>query len=234
MRSRVVALALASAALAAGACDGGESDVPGDEDVAEEAEEAIGDARGAIVGGEIETGRPAVVALVHTGLDGVDTLVCSGVLITPTIVVTAAHCLHPHVTGMPADELVVIFGDSLATTTDRIDVETGAYHPSWRPGDGDGANDVGAVRLAIPAPVDPIALAPQGPSAGESVVLVGFGDTDLDAANGGVKRSGDAVVADIGESWFRMDRSPAITCSGDSGGATLAVVEGAEMLLGVH
>ena len=61
---------------------------------------------------------------------------------------------------MPADELVVVFGASVASAETRVDVETGAYHPSWRADDPEGGNDVGAVRLALPAPVDPIQLGP--------------------------------------------------------------------------
>jgi len=254
MDVRVVASLLATAAALAvvSGCDAGpESDVDDfaelleeqleEEDAADDAERGeVGDARAAIVGGHAESGRPAVVAIVMASTDASqeDVLVCSGVLITPTIVVTAAHCLHPHVTGIAAEELVVVFGESVAGGTTRVDVLTGAYHPGWHVDDPEGGNDIGALRLAQTAPVDPIPLGP-GPAAGADVVLVGYGDTS-DSANGaagaGVKRSGDAVVGAMGDSWFRMDRSAvtATTCSGDSGGATLANMNGAEVLLGVH
>lgn len=223
-----LASALALAVSTAACADDGSGDVD-----AEAAE--VGDARAAIVGGDVEPGRPAVVAIVHR--DAPQQLICSGVLITSSIVVTAAHCLHPHVTGAPADELAVVFGESLTAEETRIDVTDGAYHPAWKLDDPESANDIGAVRLAIPAPVDPIALGP-GPSTGEEVVLVGYGDTGRTISSSGVKRSGEAVVAAIGESWFRMDRDEehptATTCSGDSGGATLAVSGGVEVLIGVH
>lgn len=227
------ATALALAVVMA-ACGDEHDSVEPDEDGLAQVEE-VGDAEAAIVGGDVEPGRPAVVAIVHR--DAPQQLICSGVLITSTIVVTAAHCLHPHVTGVPADELAVVFGESLDAGQTRIDVTDGAYHPAWHQDDPESANDIGAVRLALPAPVDPIALGP-GPAAGEDVVLVGYGDTGRTITSSGTKRSGTAVVAAIGDSWFRMDRDAdhhsATTCSGDSGGATLAVSDGVEVLLGVH
>lgn len=227
------ATALALAVLLAACADDGDSVDSGDDGAAEL--EQVGDAEAAIVGGDVEPGRPAVVAIVRR--DAPQQLICSGVLITSTIVVTAAHCLHPHVTGARADDLAVVFGESLTAEETRIEVTDGAYHPAWRPDDPESSNDIGAVRLALPAPADPIALG-ASPAEGEDVVLVGYGDTGRTLSSSGTKRSGGAVIAAIGDSWFRMDRNAdhpsATTCSGDSGGATLAVIDGVEVLIGVH
>lgn len=196
--------------------------------------DGISEGRSAIVGGDLEPGRSAVVALMWREPLLGEMLVCSGVLITPTIVVTAAHCLHPHVTGIPADELIVVFGSDVATSTDRIAVASGAYSPLWRPDDPESASDIGAVRLSAVAPVDPIAIGPS-PVQGGQVVLVGYGAASLDAdAAMGVKRSGNALVGEVTETSFKVVRAPSTTCSGDSGGATLADVHGAEVLLGIH
>ncbi len=229
--------------LAAGACDGETDgmDVGGEVEPAPDDTElsggSVGEGRGAIVGGALEPGRSAVVALVHYDAAALeDILVCSGVLITPTIVVTAAHCMHPHATGYQPEELKVVFGGDIRTG-EQVGVLSGAYSPQWRMDDPGGESDIGALRLASSAPVDPIAIGP-APTPGGRVVLVGYGiaapdSTDvLDAA--GVKRSGAALIGDVADTWFRVQRAPSTTCAGDSGGATLADVNGAEVLLGIH
>jgi len=225
----------AGLALLVAACDG-RIDTDEEPEVAARADASrrdVSEGRSAIVGGTEESGRSAVVALVTTDSAFGDVVLCSGVLITPTIVLTAAHCLHPHVTGIPAEELVVVFGSHVDSPLTRISVVSGAYSPEWRADDPNGEGDIGAVRLASAAPVDPIALGP-APMQGGRVVIVGYGSVSPDETSMGVKRSGDALVGEVGETWFRVERAPSTTCAGDSGGATLADVNGAEVLLGIH
>lgn len=235
--------------LSAAACEG-ESDTQAGSDERREGIEQVATAAGgdgrvaegssAIVGGHAEPGRSAVVAIVYDDNPAYDVppvLVCSGVLITPTIVVTAAHCMHPHLIGYEPEELHVVFGPDIATGR-RAAVLSGAYSPQWRIDDPNGEADIGALRLMEPAEgVDPIALGP-APKQGGRVVLVGYGGVeagvDGEIPGAGTKRSGEALVGEVGGSWFRVERAPSTTCTGDSGGATLADIDGAEVLLGIH
>lgn len=245
LRSRSsIAKVGAGLALLVSACDG-ESKTDEESEVAARAGATRRDGRegrSAIVGGTAEPGRHAVVALMSVDPNGFgpDTVICSGVLITPNIVVTAAHCLHPHITGIRPEELLVVFGGDVRSPLARIAVESGAYSPQWRVDDPEGEGDLGALRLASPAPVDPIALGP-APVPGGQVVLVGYGTSEIEDPSDepgpttrGVKRSGNALVGEVGDTWFRVERAPSTTCAGDSGGATLADVNGAEVLLGIH
>src|SRR6185295_13878927 len=52
----------------------------------------LGESSQAIVRGEVEDGRPQVVALLVSRLDG-GQAICSGTLFAPRAILTAAHCL---------------------------------------------------------------------------------------------------------------------------------------------
>lgn len=193
----------------------------------------------AIVGGEESPGDTAVVALVarRTRCMGEPlTLLCSGALVAPDVVLTAAHCLQ--VFG-PEGAYEVFLGTRLLPEPEPggrfVRVARAVVHPGYVRGSH--AWDVALLRLAAPVAVEPLRLPEAGwgrLEAGQRVRAVGFGETRQASEPMGWRRSGGLVVEQVEETAFRAGPGPAMSCVGDSGGPVLALGDsGREVLVGV-
>jgi hypothetical protein len=171
----------------------------------------------AITNGMIDTGDEAVVGLVAD-----DRLICTGTLVAPRVVLTAAHCLESKTIDS------VLFGADLASGT-RIAVAHVRSHPDFDPIAL--ANDVGVVLLADPAPALPLSMIDAPVAMSATVRLVGFGLTTDGSAGG--KQTGTATIASVAATTFDLAAAPSLTCAGDSGGPSLIDVGGVEVLAGV-
>jgi secreted trypsin-like serine protease len=169
---------------------------------------------------------PAVVGLAVTNRD-IGRTVCSGTLITPTAVLTAAHCLAFD----PVQVVVIVF----PTATTRADYVASAFvsHPRFSLARVPLA-DVAVVRLATPvADVQPLPLVSHSPRPRTRGFIVGYGDDGL--GNFGEKRVGtirlrrcprglrvQGNVVHLGKALcWRPTFNSSDTCSGDSGGPLL-------------
>lgn len=193
----------------------------------EAADEAKGVAEAPIVNGEIDEGHPAVVALTWGGQ-----AFCSGTLVTPTLVVTAAHCLQDD-SGLDVTEIEVFFGTKTGGDGDYVGVLQAVPKPDWYLDDPYLDDDIGVVRLVEPAPVEPIPIGALPPD-GTTVTLVGFGITSEDGNGGGTKRITTSTLVDRESKIFILEGAPGTICSGDSGGTALATIDGVETFIGVH
>jgi uncharacterized protein (TIGR03382 family) len=176
-----------------------------------------------ILAGVDDNDDPGVVGLVFEG-----TIACSGTLIGPRIVLTAAHCVA---TRTPEE---VFFGPSLAIGGEKIAVADVRIHPDFAAAVFN--HDLALVLLtqAASATPWPIVTSPLDDSwIGRSVRIVGFGTSDRTAATAGRKREGTATVASIGALEFGIAPAPARTCTGDSGGPAFVDLGGVEYLVGV-
>ncbi|MBF5041622.1 trypsin-like serine protease [Aggregicoccus sp. 17bor-14] len=195
----------------------------------------VGERRQAVVSG---TGAPAdgaVVALVarRTHCTGeAPVLLCSGALVAPDVVLTAAHCLE--VLGEDGQYEVFVGAQLLPTPQGRfLRVKEVRVHPGYVRATH--ARDVALLRLALPASEAPLALpeADEVPSAGLAVRALGFGDTHSAEEPAGVRRQGALQVASVTDADFLAGPAPSMSCTGDSGGPVLGSPRGREVLLGV-
>ncbi|AKT40800.1 S1 family peptidase [Chondromyces crocatus] len=184
--------------------------------------ERLAEGRAWITDGTLTLGDPAVVGLVRGGKIG-----CTGVVVSPQLVLTAAHCV---VNALP-DALLV---GSALNEGEQVDLVRSFLHPRYRLGEA--AHDLGALVLRAPLEVAPIPLnaaALVTADEGQRLRIVGFGQVAGDDPLPAQKREGSSTIGTIASSTFRVEPDPAQPCSGDSGGPALATRAGAEVLLGI-
>ncbi len=182
----------------------------------------------AIIDGEINEDDVAVVALT---VNGHYNAFCSGTLISPTVVLTAAHCLPPNAeTVERIEDVMVRFGTDVYDPFASLAVTEAWIHPAF--GENGLEDDIALLRLEDRATVMPIPAALSAPARGDEVRIVGYGITRAEI--GGIRRSGTASVAWTGEINILLEPAPSAICFGDSGGPTIASIDGRESVVGVH
>lgn len=186
--------------------------------------------RSPIARGTVTADDPAVVAIAM-GRSRCDAPPsppsCTGTLIHPRVVLTAAHCIEPAETGVGYE---VLFGRSSNASDAKIRIVAARLrHPEYNPKTQ--AYDVALLRLADDAPVAPIAMSTALPVIGATIRVVGYGLTEDPTVVPGTKRSGTMTITAVGVTTFRAEPAPSNSCRADSGGPVLA--GSPETLLGV-
>lgn len=185
-----------------------------------------------IVNGGPAIGRDAVVAIVGARLrceDETATLVCTGTVIAPRVVLTAAHC----VADRSAASLEVFLGPDLTAPgafayVADVRVASG-FDPQTL------SNDVALVRLASAAPVKPMSVWPSAVDAslvGTTARIVGYG-ASAPGDPGGKRLEGAVKIAQLGATQVTVQPQPSLSCNGDSGGPLVLSKDGTDYVAAV-
>ena len=210
---------------------------PGGDDVA--IEEAIGESTGAIVGGTPTTGYPAVALLYSEFSETDGAQLCTGTLITPRVILTAAHCVE-FPDGAPR-QYVAYFGSTVVSDSDpnRLganNVTKYEFHPEWDINNLEGGHDVGLVLLEQDASgIEPMLLNGKAldQHIGEPVHLVGWGRTNGTGEDFGIKREAMTTLQAADPLVMQYGSASANTCQGDSGGPNFMTIDGVEVIAGI-
>ena len=206
--------------------------------------EKTGRTRSALIGGELDTADPAVVLVAMKATNGGGT--CSGVVVSPHVIVTAAHCLDPRIAGADVQPYYVFLGTDLTSKADLalkanyVPIKEVHFDPDFNPGTQ--THDVGVVITENELAMTPIQMNRQtlgDDSIGKPVRMVGYGIFDMGAdANPNTQAAKHDVSINIAsvdaEHMTYTDHTHAM-CEGDSGGPSfIKRDDGTEVVVGIH
>jgi V8-like Glu-specific endopeptidase len=185
-----------------------------------------------IIGGSTDPGDPAVVAL-YTGNGSL----CTATVVSPTVLLTAAHCVSPQTVGNTTFR--AFFGPNLDKQMGGtwIDVKETHYDTLFNVNNLSGGHDIAVAILASPTSVTPIPINRSSTVSGltgQPVRLVGYGNDNGSAGTGaGLKRQTTTTLVEARATLLHIGNSQKETCNGDSGGPAFMDFGGVAKLVGV-
>ncbi|WP_394842411.1 trypsin-like serine protease [Pendulispora brunnea] len=198
--------------------------------------EMTGQSQDAIVGGTEDAADPAVVAVYARVPGETKGSLCTGEVISPTVVLTAAHCIT-EVT--PGSVHYVVPGNKFQSVpaSQWLAVKEVHADPAFDAQHLEAGHDIGVVILAQPTTIRPLPFlrAPLPVDAvGQRVRLVGYGlDNGFRQTGAGTKRTVNVPIVSIDDVTLETGNLFQKACSGDSGGPAFLDINGQETIVGV-
>lgn len=176
-----------------------------------------------VTNGAADQGDPAIVAIV----DSTGQTACSGTVIDPHVVLTAAHCIVPQIERGAS----VVVGSSVSAPVASLPIAAFRVHPAYDPTTF--ANDAAVLVLGSSAPVAPEQMGTVAPRVGSTVGVVGWGESGATTGDYGTKRAGTAMVTAVDPLAFEVGPNPSQPCTGDSGGPAIGSQDGTSVVVGI-
>lgn len=197
-----------------------------------------------IIGGRADTGDPAVIALFAQQPGTNRGSLCTTTLVSPQVLLTAAHCVHPSLVGGGV-RFVAVLDPVLRAGGRTAAVRQVRWHSGFNPNNPFAGNDIAVAILATPitnvAPIPINRTALVGRNVGQSARLVGYGNNNggsppvIPGSGSGTKRQVTTTIVGFNAGLVQIGRTGAGTCQGDSGGPALGTLgaPGGERVFGV-
>jgi V8-like Glu-specific endopeptidase len=202
----------------------------------------VGEVQRPIIGGTVDNGDPAVVLVIAQ--DRQSESLCTGEVVSPHVVLTAAHCVDPDIVGAGVTFSIFLGSDvnnsrQANNQSLYVDVRETHYDSSFDPNQLQSGHDIGVLITAQPINVTPLpmnrtALTQNDP--GSSIRLVGYGvssGTDQLGSTAGTKRQTTTTLYDFDSLLLYFNDGSHNTCEGDSGGPALLKQGEVEVIAGI-
>jgi secreted trypsin-like serine protease len=202
---------------------------------------AVGSVVSPIINGTDDTNDPAVVMVLAQVPGSMMASLCTGEVVSPHVVLTAAHCVDPAVV-MAGAQFVVFIGQQLSQSSPNSDFLTVKETHFLDGFDGmspQNGKDVGVVILANPTTIVPVPYnrTPLPASmVGSPVRLVGYGlnsGDDTQGTSAGTRREAPTKLAHLDDLFVGLGDGSHGICEGDSGGPAFMSFDGRERIVGV-
>lgn len=196
----------------------------------------------AIIGGVNDPQDPGVVLLVGRSAQSLS--LCTAEVLSPHVVLTAAHCVNPAVIGKGVTFQIFLGSDfnnkaQAANAANFVKVASTHFDARFNINDLQGGHDVAVVITAAPLAIPPLPLNRAGLDAndqGAAVRLVGFGTSrgnDQNGVTAGTRRQTTTQLNSFDNLLLEFVDPQHLTCEGDSGGPAFLTKNGVEVIAGI-
>ena len=201
----------------------------------------VGSESQAIVNGVTDSADPAVVMVLAQVPGSMSASLCTGEIISPHVVLTAAHCVDPAQVGATA-KFVVFVGSQLtqnSPSSNFLTVKETHFETAFDEMNPQNGHDVGVVILVNPTTITPAAYnrtAIPAAMVGSAARVVGYGITsagDTMGTSAGTRRQAPTTLAHLDDLFVGLQDGAHGICEGDSGGPAFMMFGGTERIVGV-